>query len=208
MNIRDHIRKEIKTLHAEFTQRGGKSGVLFHDENEFIPFDDLNVNREYGYYRISAFPDIERECTNENPETLHRGVDFHEWEPIIWADSGGNLTLIGDSWQAADLYHALGEYLHNGILQPDAISEDDFAWDYMKRIDWAISEYRGYTGDARTDDQIGNTIRAAAKAGRIHGSSQDGQGNWYFNPSRFRGWLVKTKDENRGRPQAATADID
>jgi hypothetical protein len=207
MNIRDHIRKELKTINAEFAQRDGKSGVLFHDESEFIPFDDLNVNREYGYYRISDFPDIDRDCTNENPETLHRGVDFHEWEPIIWADSGGNLNMIGDPWQAADLYQALGEYLKKGTLDPESISEDDWAWDYMKRIDWAISEYRNYTGDARTDDQIGNTIRAAANAGRIHGASKTDAGNWYFNPSRFRGWLVKTKGENRGRPRATVSEM-
>lgn len=71
MNIRDHVRKAIiGGMPAEFTQREGVGGILFHGENEFIPFDDLNYNSVYGYYRLSQFPDVDRDCTNENPETI------------------------------------------------------------------------------------------------------------------------------------------
>lgn len=206
MNIRDHIRKAITAgLSAEFYQQGGKAGILFYDENEFIPFDDLNYNSTYGYYRIGLLPDIERECTNDNPETLHYGKDFgDDWRPIIWADSGGNLQMIGDIWQAADLYQALARLLVHGEIDHEEISENDCSWDYMKRIDWAVKEYREimtWVEDDRTDDQIANTIRAAANRGAIWGCSQDSRGAWYFRPESFRGWLVKTRDEKRGRPR-------
>ena len=205
MNIRDHIRKAITGgLPAEFAQHAGKAGVLFYDENEFIPFDDLNVNAEYGYYRLSQFPNLQRECTNDNPETLHYGKDFgDDWKPIIWADSGGNLSMIGEVWQAADLYQALGRLLLQGEIEPEEISENDASWDYMKRIDWAVKEYRDFTQDNRPDDQIANSIRAAAHRGAIWGCSQDSRGAWYFRPEAFRCWLVKTRDEKRGRPRVS-----
>lgn len=200
MNIRDHIRKAIAGgLPAQFSQQDGLAGVLFHDENEFIPFDDLNYNNEYGYYRLSQFPDLQRDCTNENPETLHYGKDFHDWRPLIWADSGGNLNMIGDIWQAADLYQALSKLLKNGEVDPEEISENDAQWDYMKRTDWAVKEYREFMNDDRSDSEIANTIRVAADNGRIHGCSQDSRGAWHFRPQAFRGWLVKTRDEKRGR---------
>lgn len=205
MNIRDHIRRAItEGLPAEFYQQAGESGVLFYDENEFIPFDGLNYNSTYGYYRISLLPDTERECTNDNPETLHYGKDFgDDWKPIIWADSGGNLQLVGDIWQAADLYRALGRLLLHGEIGTEEISENDASWDYMKRIDWAIKEYRDFMRDDRPDDQIANSIRSAANRNAIWGCSQDGRGAWYFRPESFRGWLVKTRDEKRGRPRSA-----
>lgn len=214
MNIRDHVRKAISDgLEAEFTQQNGVPGILFHgilfhDGNEFVPFDDLNYNSQYGYYRLSQLPDVERDCTNENPETIHWGKDFHEWKPLIWADDGGFLHLVGEEWQAADLYQALGHLLLHGKADPEEISEDDWAWDYMKKIDWAVSEYRTIiTDDSRSDEKIANTIRAAASAGRIHGVSQGESGNWYFNPARYRGWLVKTRDEKRGRPRKTEDSI-
>lgn len=202
-NIRDHVRKAIVGgLAAQMTQRDGQSGVLFHDESEFIPFSDLNYNNKYGYFRISQFPEIQRDCENDNPERIHRGSDFHEWVPFIWSDSGGDLTLLGDDYQLADLYQALGDYLLHGKLDDEEISEDDPMWSYMRRIDWAVNEYRTVlSDDIRTDDKIANTIRAAAAAGRIHGAKLGESGNWYFNPPRFRGWLVKTRDEKRGRPR-------
>jgi hypothetical protein len=206
MNIRDHIRSAIHDgLPAAFAQQKGEAGVTFHDENEFIPFADLNYNNEYGYYRLSQFPDLSRDCTNENPETLHYGKDFgDDWKPIIWADSGGNLNMIGDVWQAADLYQALGRMLLHGEMDSEEISENDASWDYMKRIDWAVKEYRDVIGDNRDDDQIANTIRAAAKRGSVRGCSQDDTGSWYFRPPAFRGWLIKSRDEKRGRPRVNT----
>lgn len=210
MNIREHVLKAIYGgMNAKITQQGGDSGVIFQDENEFMPFHDLNYNSEYGYYRMSQFPNLERDCTNENPETLHRGTDFDgEWSPIVWADNGGNLTLIGDANQAADLYRALEAYVMRGELDAEPISENDPCWSYMRQIPWAVNEYRDYVPGAATqsDAQIADTIRAAARRGAIYRATKGESGNWYFNPPAFRGWLVKTRDENRGRPRADASE--
>jgi hypothetical protein len=44
---------------ARLDYSGDKAGVIFLDEGEFIPFDDLGFNREYGFYQLSAFPGVE-----------------------------------------------------------------------------------------------------------------------------------------------------
>lgn len=194
-----HVLSAIRGgLAATMTQRNGVSGVIFHDENEFIPFTDLNYNNEYGYYRMSRFPDIQRDCTNENRENIHRGVGFSDnWHPYIWSDSGGNLTLLGDDYQVADLYQALKAFVERGELDPEEISEDDPAWDYMRGIDWAIDEAISY-GWTQTREQVADTIRAAARRGAINGASQSESGKWYFNRPKFRGWLVKEENHKRG----------
>lgn len=65
MDIQEHVKEFIVNGgRAEVVNRDGVDGVLFFDEVEFIPFTDLNYNNEYGYYKISLFPDIQRDCTN------------------------------------------------------------------------------------------------------------------------------------------------
>lgn len=203
-NIRNHVIAAIADgLNAKMTQRNGQSGALFMDEDEFIPFYDLNYNSEIGYFRISRHPDQQQDCDNSNPETIHLGEegDFDTWKPYVWADSDGRLTLLGEIWQVADLYWALGDLLHSKKLHPDRISENDPGWQFMYRhdISWAVSQYRRATGDKREDDQVANTIRAAASAGRIEKARQDTKGFWYFQKDGFTQWLTKTVLEKRGR---------
>jgi len=209
MNIRNHIRGAISDgLVANFAILSGQSGVVFHDENEFIPFAVLNYNSDVGYFDMSRHPEFHCECENENPETLHYGRDYSEdWKPLIWADDGGNLTLIGDTWNAADLYQALHAFLFDGVTNAEEISQDDPAWGHMRRIDWAVEEYREYVPGAKklTKERVANTIRAAARRGAIRGCTQDDRSEWYFRPAAFRGWLVKTAIEKRGRPKRSNA---
>ncbi len=39
-------------------ERDGQPGILFLDENEFIPFSDLGYNSEIGFFSKSRFPDV------------------------------------------------------------------------------------------------------------------------------------------------------
>ena len=202
-HIQMHVLSAIRGgLAATMTQRNGVAGVVFPDENEFIPFTDLNYNSEYGYYRMSQFSDLQRDCTNENRENIHRGVGFSDgWHPYIWSDSGGNLTLLGDDYQVADLYQALKAFVERGELDPEEISEDDPSWDYMRGIDWAIDEALDFwltRGKTLTRTQAGDTIRAAARRGAINGASQTANGKWYFNRPKFRGWLQKEENHKPG----------
>lgn len=194
-----HVLASVRDgLPATMTQQNGVSGVIFHDENEFIPFVDLNYNSEYGYYRMSKFPDLQRDCTNENRENIHRGVDFSEgWQPYIWSDSGGNLTLLGEDYQLADLYQSLKAFLERGELDPEPISEDDPSWDYMRGIDWAIDEMLAYTGGSDRA-KVADTIRAAARRGAINGAKQSDGGKWYFNRPKFRGWMIREENHKPG----------
>lgn len=207
-HIAMHVLSAIRGgMPGTMTQQNGVAGVLFPDENEFIPFVDLNYNSEYGYYRLSQFPDLQRDCTNENRETIHRGMGFgDDWHPYIWSDSGGNLTLLGDIYQVADMYQALKALLERGELDPEEISEDDPNWDYMRGIDWAIDEaldFWAHQGRLLTRTQAGDTIRAAARRGSINGVSQGDSGKWYFNRPKFRGWLHKAENHRPGPKTAA-----
>jgi len=129
MNIRDHVRSELKSLPASFAQRGGQAGVIFHDENEFIPFDDLNYNSEYGYYRLSQFPNLQRDCTNENPETLHYGKDFPDWK-LFMPSGGGNFAELISTPPNLDLIY-FGSLppaeTENYLLWVDIVTESGFA---------------------------------------------------------------------------------
>lgn len=213
MNIREHVLKAINGgLAAKQTQRDGVSGVLFTGpdsppDGEFIPHSDLNYNNEFGYYQISQFPDIARDCTNENPENLHRGEWPDGWSPLIWSDSGGNLTMVGEDYQAADLYQALRLYFERGELDPERITEDDWAWDYMKGIDWAVREAQDY-GWTQSREQIADTIRTAARRGNINGATQGPDTKkWYFNPAKFRGWLVREDAHKPGPKPSAIEEL-
>ena len=43
-------------------------GIRFTDEDEFIPLVDMGCNRDYGFFKLSRFPDLESDFSNE--ETL------------------------------------------------------------------------------------------------------------------------------------------
>lgn len=83
MTILEHVKRAIREgfIPAELVIHDGEAGVLFLDENEFIPFADLNYSRELGYFRISLFPDEPRECEN-TPVTgsnLNAGARGRRW---------------------------------------------------------------------------------------------------------------------------------
>ena len=39
--------------------------VVFYDEGETIPLTDLGYNKQYGFYKLSLFPDVENEAKTE-----------------------------------------------------------------------------------------------------------------------------------------------
>lgn len=192
-NIRQHV-SECEV--AVRTQDSGVPGVLFQDENEFIPFADLGYNGELGYYRLSAHPDASNECTNENPETIHAGEFSDPWDAYIWADADGYLHLLGEIWQVADLYQALGDFLLRNQLHPEKISEDDPEWGNSFSIAEAVAEAVAY---GFPEKFLADRIRQAARDGRIPGARQDVEGRWMFRKAKFRGWLVNEAAHRPGR---------
>jgi len=203
MNIRQHLLKSILSgLPARFDVQGAVSGVLFEDEQEFIPLSDLGYSSELGYYRLSAFPDALSETTNENPETVHllEGSDANGQAPLyVWMDSDGYPHHLGELHQAADLYAALGALLHDGRTSGESVSEFDPAWGQNYNIAKAVEEAIAY-GYGSDREQLADSIRAAARAGRIRGATQV-DGRWSIPPLTLRGWLVRSREEKRGRPR-------
>jgi hypothetical protein len=204
MNIRDHIRKAIYAgLAANFDVQVTTPGVQFNeDDREFVPFYDLGYNQELGYFRLSAFPDTASECENDNPETVHmlEGSD-NEGEPMyVWMDADGDPHMLGELHQIADLYWRLGELLLEGKHDPEPISEHDHAWGNNYDVARAVEEAIAYGyGSDRT--QVADSIRAAARAGRIRGAQQV-DGKWSIPPRTLRGWLVRSREQKRGRPRS------
>lgn len=204
MNIRQHALQSIRSgMPAQIIARAGVSGVQFlADDAEFIDFDDLNYNPEIGYYRMSIFPDQPRECTNENPETIHVYEDTSPEEPMfVWSDGDGYPHLLGTEAQAADLWQALADFLLNANLHPEPIDEFDPAWGQNYDIADAVREAiaYGYVDDG-DEARMADTIRAAARAGRIRKARQV-NGAWMLPKLTFRHWLVRSRDEKRGRPR-------
>lgn len=202
MNIRQHVLRSIYSgLPARVTVQEGAPGVQFDaDEREFIPFADLGYSREHGYYRLSALPGVLSECESENPETIHVLADSGDGEPLyVWADADGDLHLLGELHRAADLYAALGALLVRGEHDPEPISEFDPAWGGNYSIARAVEEAIAF-GYAVDPVQAADTIRAAARAGRIRGASQV-DGKWSIPPRTLRAWLARSAEETRGRPR-------
>lgn len=202
MNIRQHILKSIYGgLPARFDVQDTTPGVMFLDENEFIPFDDLGYTPDLGYYRLSQHPTVASECDNGNPETVHllAGSD-REGDPMyVWRDADSDLHMLGELRQVADLYEALGQLLYNFRHHPDPISEHDPDWGRNYDIRQSVEEAIAY-GYGSDRERVADSIRAAARAGRIRGAVQV-DGKWSIPPLTLRGWLVRSRDEKRGRPR-------
>lgn len=203
MNIRQHALKSIYDgMPARFAVRGTVPGVQFlADDAEFVEFSDLGYNATYGYFRLSALPGVASDCTNENPETVHLYEDGEQGDPMyVWMDGDGYPHMLGHMHQVADLYAAMGAALA-GQLDPEPISEFDPAWGQNYDIAAAVQEAVsfGYSdgGDA---SQVADSIRAAARRGAIRGAQQV-NGKWSLPKLTLRGWLVRSRDERRGRPR-------
>ena len=201
-NIRNHALKSIRNgMPATFDTVNRQPGVQFlADDQEFIPFCDLGYHPDYGYYRLSVLPGVVSECDTENPEKIHQLADPSDDEPMfVWVDGDGDPHLLGEEWRMADLFQALAAALA-GKVEPEPISELDDAWGRNFTIARAVQEALT-TGYGNQPEQMANTIRTAAREGRIRGATQDPSGRWSLPKRQFRHWLIRSKQERRGRPK-------
>lgn len=204
MNIRNHALESIRNgMPATFDTVNRQPGVQFlADDQEFIPFADLGYHPDYGYYRLSVLPGVASECDAENPEKIHPLEPQPDDEPMfVWMDSDGDPHLLGEKWRMADLYQALHAALV-GQMESGVISEFDDAWGRNFTIARAVQEAMT-TGYGNQPEQMANTIRTAAREGRIRGATQDPTGRWSLPKRQFRHWLIHSKQERRGRPTKA-----
>jgi len=114
--------------------------------------------------------------------SLHRCHIDDDWQPLVLAIDG-DLFLIGEDDEARQMHELLGAYLETGAIDEEVIGEFDPSWHYMRGMHWAIQCVRETAPEYaanKTDPQIGNSLRAAARRGTIRAASQDDAGNWYF----------------------------
>ncbi len=83
----------------------------------------------------------------------------------------------------------------------EPIDRLDPAWGNHYSIARAVAEAMEY-GYSTDPAQMADTIRAAARAGRIRGAAQGDDGRWTVPATTFRAWLMRSQAETRGRPKA------
>jgi len=190
---------------AQITVQDAASGVLFADEGEFIPYARLGYNAQLGYFDTQSLPDAISDCENHNPETIHRYGVPDGWQAYVWLDADGFPHQLGELHQVADLYAALGALLLRGELDQEPVDEFDPAWGQNFDTADAVAEAIAYGyGDAGDEARLADTIRAAARTGRIRKACQR-NGAWSLPKLTFRDWLVKSSEEKRGRPRKENA---
>lgn len=47
---------------GRYETKNGRKGIVFLDENQWIPIDDLGYSRELGFYQLSLFPHVQNEA--------------------------------------------------------------------------------------------------------------------------------------------------
>ncbi len=85
-------------------------------------------------------------------------------------------------------------------IDPEPVGEYDPAWRQNYRIAQAVQKALEF-GYAADPAQIADSIRAAARRGAIRGAVQV-DGEWSIPKLTLRGWLVRSRDEKRGRPRS------
>lgn len=213
MNIRDHILKAINDgLTAQREVIDGKPGVRFFGvdepkEGSFILFENLGYNSTFGYFDKTQFSGQSSDCTNENPEELYVGLFTEGWRPLIWFDDGGNPNMLGDVWQAADVYQMLKDYFEKGVIHGE-VDEEECESGGMQWLQVADAAYFAHrTNEQRfpdpADAQLGNSIRVAAERGSIRTRAGE-SGKLYYHRESVEDWA--RKDEQRGRPRTRTVE--
>lgn len=199
-NIREHIREyEAETGLAGRTVQNGRAGVLFLDEDEFIPFADLGLNHDLGFYRLSQFPDATNEADSANDWTVHPVVTDDNWRAYALLDSDGYGFLLGENWQMADALAALRAAVEHGVMAEPIHDDAEELGTRWLSIAEACQEAHAYDPDEYPlDDNLSYRIRQAARRGTISGTAQGPSGRWKFQARRFRHWLVNNDAHQPG----------
>lgn len=181
MNIQQRIDQFITEGGAARVElRDGIDGVVFLDENEFIPFGDLDYNDKLGFFQISRFPDQRGGGIHFSTLTYNvaSSPDYRMW--ALLPDDDTDALLIGEWGAVVRAYHALKRLVESG----QADEETD---EYDERLGkpWlSISE-----ASERFDVPI-QTIQSAIYRHEIHHATQAKPGSpWRFPQSAFLSWL-------------------
>ena len=191
MNISQMIEQFIKDGGpAQVTTRQGQAGVLFTDENEFIPWGDLGYNQEYGFYRISHLPGLHDEVGVNFSTARFLSHDGEEEYPqwAILTDDHTDGFVIGEWGSVAKLYQTLKELVENG--KAEEVNELDERLGHP----WMAAQEAAKFADERMGISItARAIRYACDRGEIRHATKDAQ--WRMPQQSFVSWL-----RNRPKP--------
>lgn len=198
--------KPIQTLISEFIESGGlahvttqngNGGVLFTDDNQFIPWLDLGYSSEYGFYQISRLPNIENEASYST-WSIHPlvGSENSYGVPLyVLLDADGYGFLLGERWQVAELLPVVQQFMATGEASEPVDDEVIGVKYYSIAEACAVAhEYDPakypYTtpGD---QDRLRRRIQQLIRRGNIYGTKKDPQGFYRIRATAFRGWLSK-----------------
>lgn len=184
--IQDYIRD---TGQAHLEHRNGYHGVVFHDEDEFIPLADLGYNQQIGFYRLSRFPDEENQSLPYAPWAVHP-VKTDAGLPVMYAlvSSDGHGLLLGERWQVEQAVAVLQRFLATG--QTAAPIMDEALGQFWLTISEACEMAHEHDPqEFPLDESLQFRIRQAARRGSLRGAQQTPSGRWKFQPRLFRHWL-------------------
>ncbi|MCL4301143.1 MAG: hypothetical protein KJ077_35755 [Anaerolineae bacterium] len=70
--------------------RDGLAGVLFLDEGEHIPFTDLGYHDDYGFYRLSALPEVKNQASRYRTDYTRAEIKEIARKSIVHQDKWSN----------------------------------------------------------------------------------------------------------------------
>lgn len=193
----------IQQLISEYAQETGLArvetrgvgGVLFLDEMEFIPWADLGFNSTYGFFRLSALPDVPNE-TEYATWTIHPLEGSDQEGELMWVllDADGYGFLLGEKWQVAELLPVLAAFLEHGV-HAEMVDDEAIGAHYLSIAEaCALAyEYDPVEYPYRTpneQDRLRRRLQRNIQRGNVPGVKRDPQGRYRIRASSFRGWLV------------------
>ena len=176
---------------AQYATVGGEHGVLFtNDAAQFVPWSAIGYSQELGFFDSRQFP---AESTTAAPPqyTIHPVSGAGGWQAVALIDEGGHGYLIGETWQAWELYHALGAFLHrHEAATPLDEDAEELGHQWLTVAEAVQLAHEHNAAKYPLTNATAETIRRAAQRGKIKYSKGPG-GRYKFHAARFRGWLLR-----------------
>lgn len=199
MNIQSAVNEYIEeTGFARTETRDGVDGVLFLDENQFIPWDDLGYSRLYGFFQKSVLQDVEAEYPAWSIHPLEGSE--RDGEPLwVLMDSDGYGHLIGDKQQVSELLPVLAAFLERGE-HAEVVDDEVIGARYLSIAEaCALANEYDYVGypyhTPEEQDRLRRRLQRNIQRGNIPGVKQDPQGRYRIRATSFRGWLIQQKNQ-------------
>ncbi len=122
-----------------------------------------------------------------------------------WQDGAGPLRQLGTYGEVAEMAYRIVDTLTFGNFAaiPD-LPEQPAEAALCYTVPEAVSAAQGLDADKR---RLAESIRSAARAGRIAGAYRTPEGYWRLPVAAFNAWIAEHAEQRRGRPRKEVKDI-